>query len=193
MILFKIPSISTLGPPVLNKRGNVGDKERDLILQCYNQNTGKKRSDILALCKAKIVDAGVSQLVVQIYLESPDSRVTTRIKNIVKQAIQSASCLSESKGIDEVSIAVNQQMKYAEKRSPTQRKNDAVRDKLRKEFNSDSESDSDTTKKPAKKRKLDKNKEAQEAHTKMCEKAMETMDRVNCVLDKVEKNLDKIS
>lgn len=41
-----------------------------------------------------------------------------------------------------------------------------------------------------KKRKLDCAKEAQNAHTKMCEKALQTKDNVNNLLLKVEKYLD---
>ena len=67
--------------------------------------------------------------------------------------------------------------------------NVAVKRKMESEFlvsSSNSEEEEDQGEKKKKKRKMDLAKEAKEAHKKMCEKAMDTMDTVKSIILKVD-------
>ena len=73
---------------------------------------------------------------------------------------------------------------------------EAVKRKMENEFlasssNSEEEEGQGSKKKKKKNRKIDVAKEAQEAHKKMCKKAMDTMGSVKSILSKVDLYLDK--
>lgn len=170
----------------------MGEKERVFILQCYNRCNGKEWKDVLIFCKARIADAGLPEHVVQLYLDCTESRVITRMQNVIRRALKTSPSPMNSKAIAESSIAQQNLMKYAEKKTPGQRKEDAIRNKLRDDFvGPSSDNDSGTEPSSKKKRKLDQAGATHMAHQKMCEKAMETMDKVNCLLEKVDKDLQK--
>jgi len=70
---------------------------------------------------------------------------------------------------------------------PDERRAEAVRLKLNQNFVDSSLSEDESTGTAAKKkRKVDAAKDANLAHTKMCEKAMSTIDYVNGLLKKVD-------
>ena len=74
------------------------------------------------------------------------------------------------------------------------KKTEAVKRKMENEFlasSSNSEEEEGQGSKKKKKRKIDVAKEAQEAHKKICDKAMDTMDSVKSILLKVDLYLDK--
>jgi len=156
---------------------------------------------VLLYSKERIVEAALPDHVVQLYLDGKETRLIVRMKNIIKQALcssQSSSVSSVSKPIHadtgSSAVLVHNQMKYAQKKTPTQRKQEAVQSKIRHSFvslSSESESDSEVEEKGKRKRKSDHAKEAQQMHKKMCERAMETMDKVADLLNKVDKQIDK--
>ena len=85
-------------------------------------------------------------------------------------------------------------MQYARRITPNERRVEAVKRKMESEFlasSSNSEEEEGQGSKKKKNRKIDVAKEAQEAHKKMCEKAMDTMDSVKSILSKVDLYLDK--
>ena len=87
-------------------------------------------------------------------------------------------------------------MKHARLLTPSERKAEAVKAKLRSEIkddtsSSDSASDSDGSPKNKKKKKKTPANEAQEAHKQMCEKAMTTMDAVQNIISKLDEKLKK--
>lgn len=91
------------------------------------------------------------------------------------------------------SLHVQSRMKYAKQQTPKQRRQDAIKAKLDLELVVSSESDESTEKNESKKRKGKERAvdSAHRAHNKMCEKALQTMDSVKCLLSKVDTILDK--
>jgi len=77
--------------------------------------------------------------------------------------------------------------------TPCQRKAEAVKRKLDNELVASSldSSEEENGRYDEKKRKIDRAKEAQLAHQKMCQNAMDTMNNVNDLLTKVNTYLDK--
>jgi len=63
--------------------------ERKFILECYNHSMGKEWKQVHLFTKERIIDAGLPQRVVQIYMDAPQDRVISRMKNIVKKALAS--------------------------------------------------------------------------------------------------------
>lgn len=162
----------------------MGDKERNFVLECYNISMGKDWKQVLVFVKELILDAGLPQRVVRIYMDYTQERVINRMKSVVKKAVAvpspSSSTTSKPIHVEEEKVRANQ-MKYAAKASPAHRK---LQDKLRNEFAlsssediSESESDpseAGASKKAKKKKKSDREaaRDAQEAHKAMCDKAM---------------------
>ncbi|XP_031552572.1 uncharacterized protein LOC116289771 [Actinia tenebrosa] len=100
----------------LPKRANVGEKEIEFISKCYNECNSKEWPEILQYCKERILEAQLPHHVVALYLQSPlASRLITKMKNILKKMLA-----SPTEPIDS--------MKYAEKKTPSQRRQ-AVKDK----------------------------------------------------------------
>lgn len=127
--------------------------------------------------------------IVQLYLEAKETRLITRLKNIVKASLQEPAATTTSKAL-EIDAT-----KYSEKKTPAERRREALSSKLQEEFvcsSSDSDEDKDSTSTP-RKRKADFAAEVQKAHKKMCTKAVETMSKVDEMLNKVDKYLDKKS
>lgn len=169
------------------KRVTVGEKEKKFVVECYNFCNGKKWSDVLVYAKSKLLDAGLPDHVVNLYLNCKNDRIITRMKNIVKNFVE------ESQDSAATTSTHRQQMKYATKQTPSQRKEEVKR-RIREEFidsSSSSSSDEDNITTPAeKKRKTDCASEANSAHKEMCRQAMETMNNVNKLLEKVSQKID---
>ena len=175
------------------RRVNIGELEREFVLECQNRAMGNGWKEVLAMARQGCVERGLPQRVVQIYLEAPEQSVINRLKNVLKKELANSSAAvpstSTSKPIQ------SNLMKYATKDTPAQRQ---TRNKLIEEFmlsSSDSDdSDASESAEPKKKKKKsdrDVAREAQEAHKQMCNKAMETMERVNLLLSNVEKQINK--
>ena len=125
--------------------------------------------------------------------------MTGRMRNIIKTVLRSsqpgAIQSATSTGVDETPALIARQTltKYYKPMTPSQRKAEAVKRKLDNEFAaSSSESTEEDGGREEKKRKIDHAKEAQLAHQKMCAKAMDTMDSVKELLEKVDKHLNKV-
>lgn len=166
-----------------------------MVLECYQKAMGKGWIEVVSFAKERVVDAGLPERVVHIYLESPQQRVISRMKNIVKTALANpVPSKSTSKPIYDgvLSDLKAQKMHYAEKCTPAERR---VKHKLRAQFvESSSDTDNEIAQEPSKKKKkTDREvaREAQEAHKAMCSKALETMTRVNTFLSNVESQLKK--
>ena len=102
---------------------------------------------------------------------------------------------STSTAIDETSTLITNKMQYAKRISPNERRMGAVKRKMESEFLASSsnseEEEGQGSQNKEKKNSCIKGVEAQEAHKKMCEKAMDTMDSVKSILSKVDLYLDK--
>ena len=133
--------------------------------------------------------------VVRMFLEQSADRLTGRMRNIIKNALRSAQPATQpttSTGLDETPALIGRQTKYSKLMTPRQRKAEAVKRKLDNELVDLSlDSSEEENGKQEKKRKIDHAREAQLAHQKMCQKAMETMNNVNDLLTKVNTYLDK--
>lgn len=155
---------------------------------------GKSWSEVLVLVKQRIIDAGLPERVVRIYMEFPQERLLTRMKNIVKKAVStplpSTSTNSKPIYVEEQEQTQRNLMVYAEKKTPAQRK---LQNKLRKTFVASSDTSSDDDAHKPKKKKSDKEvaREAQEAHKELCTKTMDTLDKVNNLLASVNTQINK--
>ncbi|KXJ05426.1 hypothetical protein AC249_AIPGENE5723, partial [Exaiptasia diaphana] len=170
------------------------EKEREFVLECQNLVMGKGWKEVVAIAKQNVIDKGLPQRVVNIYLDAPEQRVTNRIKSVLKKKLADSSgpSTSTSKPIQQAN-----QMQYTTKGTPAERQ---TRSKLANEFvwSSSGTSDSDdldalVQEPKSKKRKSDRDvaREAQEEHTEMCTKAMETMERVNLLLTSVQTQINQ--
>ena len=144
------------------------------------------------------MEAGLPGHVVQCtYLDQSTDRLTQRMKNIVRNALHSPQIAtpSTSTAIDATSTLIANKMQYAKRITPNECRVEAGKRKMESEFLASSsnseEEDGQGSKKKTKNRKNDVAKEAQEAHKKMCEKAMDTMDSVKSIVSKVDLYLDK--
>lgn len=178
------------------KRVSIGDHEKRFILECYNHCHGKEWKEVLMFAKQRVMEAGLPGHVVHMYLDQSTDRLTQRMKNIVRNALRSPQTAtpSTSTAIDATSTLIANKMQYAKRISPNERRVEAVKRKMESEFlasSSNSEEEEGQGSKKKKNRKIDVAKEAQEAHKKMCEKAMDTMDSVKTILSKVDLYLDK--
>ena len=130
--------------------------------------------------------------VVRMYLEQSAERLTGRMRNIIKNALRSAQPAAQpttSTGLDETPALIGRQTKYSTLMTPRQRKAEAVKSKLDNELVdlSQDSSEKENGKPEEKKGEIDHAKES----SKMCQKAMDTMNNVNDLLTKVNTYLDK--
>ena len=162
----------------------IGDVEKRLVLRCHNTAVGNGWSAVISSARQEATEcAGLPPHVVNLYLSESESHLKGRMQRILKDT--SRQDVPESSGL----------MRYATLRTPAKRKRDnttkqAVVNKLNKEFNisSDSSSEEERGKEKIEKRKTaDVAEEANEAHTRMCERAMNTMGTINTLLAKLEK------
>lgn len=177
------------------QRVSIGEKEKNFIAGAYNKSSGKEWKDVLRYVRERIVDQGLPHHVVNLYLTQNDERLTSRMRRIIQETLRqatSSSCTSESTSQDASAPLINNTMKYAKKQTPEERKREALKRKLDAEFidgsHSSHSSDED---KPSGSKKKTTVQDAHAAHTKMCEKALKTMDNVNDLLSKVDKYLQK--
>ena len=151
---------------------------------------------MLKLAKQRMREAGLPEHVVHMYLDQSMDRLTQRMKTIVRKALRSpqTTTQSTSTAINATSTLIANKMQYAKRITPTEHRMEAVERKMENEFlasSSNSEEEEGQGSKKKKNRKIYVAKEAQEAHKKMCEKAMDTMDSVKSILSKVDLYLDK--
>lgn len=178
------------------KRVSIGENEKRFIVECYNLCHGKDWKEVLLFAKQRVIEAGLPDHVVRMYLEQSTDRLTGRMRNIIKNALRSAQPANQpamSTGLDETPALIARQTKYSTLMTPSQRKAEAVKRKLDNELVASSleSSEEENGRQEEKKRKIDHAKEAQLAHQKMCQKAMDTMNNVNDLLAKVNTYLDK--
>ena len=163
-------------------------------MECYNLCQGKDWKEVLLFAKQRVVEAGLPDHVVRMFLEQSADRFTGRMRNIIKNVFpspQPATQPATLTGLDETPALIARQTKYSTLMTPSQRKAEAVKRKLDNEFiassldSSEEENGRHEEKEKEKRQKIDHAKEAQLAHQKMCQKAMDTMNNVNDLLTKV--------
>lgn len=153
---------------------------------------------MVSMCKSRIVDTGMPERVITLYLEDEEQQLITRMKGIIKKTLKASATSDtrpQSKSIEtEGEPLPNVQMKYASKKTPKERRRDAVKKKIEHDFvmstSSSDESVSSVQEQP-KAKKSKRASDAHEAHKQMCQKAMDTMDGVNALLAKVQERMDK--
>ncbi|KXJ11320.1 hypothetical protein AC249_AIPGENE23186 [Exaiptasia diaphana] len=112
-------------------------------------------------------EAGLPEHIVHLYLTQAEERMNGRRSRIVKQAIQNSPKISSpSSALINDSLLVSKEMRHAKRLTPSQRKTEAVKLKLRNEMRDDTSSESGGERDdnaPLRKRKKTSD-EAQEAH-----------------------------
>lgn len=145
--------------------------------------------------KQGIAEHNLPEHVVQLYLEGKESRITARMQRIIKQEIEIKQTQAMETQSKQIEGPHTKMIKHAQKKTPAERRRDALHEKLDNFEPPSDDSDSDLSQDEAtttkRKRKLDKVQEVQEAHKKMCVAATDTMGKVNDLLAKVDKILDK--
>ena len=141
---------------------------------------------MLTFAKQRVIEAGLPGHVVHMYLDQSTDRLTQRMKTIVRNALRSpqTTTQSTSTALDATSTLIANKMQYAKRITPNERRMEAVKRKMENEFLASSSNSEEEEGQGSKKknRKIDVVKEVQEAHKKMCKKAMDTMDSVKSIL-----------
>ena len=151
---------------------------------------------MLLFAKQRVIEAGLPDHIVRMYLEQSTDRLMGRMRNIIKNALRSAQPATKptmSTCLDKTPALIARQTKYSTLMTPSQRKTEAFKRKLDNELviSSLDSSEEENGRQEEKKRKIDHAKESQLAHHKMCRKAMDTINNVNDLLAKVNTYLDK--
>lgn len=153
---------------------------------------------MLLFAKQRVIEAGLPDHVVRMYLEQSADRFTGRMRNIIKNVLRSPQPATPASKVDRFRrnpALIARQTKYSTLMTPSQRKAEAVKRKLDNEFIASSldssEEENGRHEEKEKRRKIDHAKEAQLAQQKMCQKAMDTMNNVNDLLTKANTYLDK--
>lgn len=148
---------------------------------------------MVEFARSKATEAGLPAHVVNLYVSESDQFLTTRMRNIVRKFLLLSSDNQQAKTESQEILLDNLTM-YSKVMEPEQRrKTAAVKEKMGSFLDSSDDSSSGSERESVRKRqrKVDSGKEAQNAHTKMCEKAMDTMENVNKLLSKVDSYLSK--
>ncbi|KXJ13662.1 hypothetical protein AC249_AIPGENE27154, partial [Exaiptasia diaphana] len=185
----------------IRKRINVSERERQFVVNCYKECNSKNWKDVVVYVKSRIVDTGLRERVVQLYMDAENDTLITRMKNIVKGAFKAEPDIKpKSKPFPEVETNDSLKMKYAQKRTISERRRDAIKSKVEQEFVSSSSQSSDnddsdlelpqsSKKENSKKNRKNDAEKAHKAHKMMYIKAIETMNRVNSFLEKAQQRL----
>ena len=108
---------------------SIGKREKRFVVECYDLRNGKDWKDVLLF--AKQVEAGLPEHVVKMFLEQSADRLTTRMRNIIKNALRSpqptATQAATSRGIEETSALIARRTKYSKQMTPSQRRGEAVK------------------------------------------------------------------
>jgi len=141
-----------------------------------------------------MLEAGLPEHIVHMYLTQAEERLTGRMSRITKQAVKNIpqSTAAGPTSIQDF-ILTSQEMRHAKRLTPSKRKSQVVKSKLINEMRdtlSDSSDESEIAP-PSKKKRKTPGDEAQEAHTKMCEKAMSTIDAVQNLIKQLDEKLKR--
>ena len=93
--------------------------------------------EVLLFAKQRVIEAGLPDHVVRMYLEQSTDRLTGRTRDIIKNALRSAQPATQpttSTGLDETPALIGRQTKYSTLVTPRQRKVEAVKRKLDNEL-----------------------------------------------------------
>ena len=73
-----------------SKGVSIGENEKRFILECYNLCHGKDWKEVLVFAKQRVIEAGLPDHVLRMYLEQSTDRLTGRMRNIIENALRSA-------------------------------------------------------------------------------------------------------
>ena len=106
-------------------------------MECYNLYHDRDRKEVLLFGKQRVLEVGLPDHVVRMYLEQSADCLTGRMHNIIKNALQSAQPATQptmSTGLEEMPTLIGRQTKYSTLMCPSQQKTDAVKRKLDNEL-----------------------------------------------------------
>ena len=106
-------------------------------MECYNLYHDRDRKEVLLFGKQRVIEVGLPDHVVRMYLEQSADCLTGRIRNIIKNALQLAQHATQpttSMGLEEMPALIGRQTKYSTLMSHGQQKTDAVKRKLDNEL-----------------------------------------------------------
>lgn len=119
------------------------------------------------MCKSRIVDTGMPERVITLYLEDEEQQLITRMKGIIKKTLKASATSDtrpQSKSIEtEGEPLPNVQMKYASKKTPKERR-DAVKKKIEHDFVMSTSSSDESVSSVQEQPKAKKSKRASDAH-----------------------------
>lgn len=172
--------------PSTKQHPRIGNAEKRLVLQCYNTAVGNGWPAVISSARQEAAECAVlPPHVVDLYLSGRENHIKGRMQRILKAC--STQDVPESSSL----------IRYSTPRIPNKINRDhsvtqkqAVESKLGSEFIPSSGSSS-KEERPKEKAKKKKTGEANEAHTRMCEQAINTVGTINKFLSKLDKKLDK--
>lgn len=192
---------ATSGKNSIRMKIQVGEKEKAIVIRAHNARIDQGWEAVLKEVKANIEQLPLSSRVVQYYLDSQSNTAIRRIKRIVRESFKEAT----SKGTDKqprvrnetdaaVEEGLNNQMRYAQKRTPAERKQDKMAhfvdsDELESEVETE-EAEAENPRRKKAKTLREVTYEAQSAHKEMCQQAMSSMAAMNQVLAKLNSKID---
>jgi len=146
-----------LGPSKKSRAG-IGEKEKNIILECYNKCNGKEWKEVVETARQKIGEkaASMPRHMVNLYLTQTNECLTRRMQNIVKGAMHvtvKQPNVSESVEIGtEQQLLVSNKTRYSKEMELDERRTEAVRLKLNQNFLDSSSSEDESTSTAAKKK-----------------------------------------
>ena len=76
------------------KRASIGENEKKCVIDSYNCCQGKDWKDVLLFVRKRVLEAGLPDHVVRMYLELSSDRMIQRMRNIAKNVLRSRKTLA---------------------------------------------------------------------------------------------------
>ncbi len=185
---------------VLRKtRCAITDEEKQLVLQAYKESTGDW-SEILNFVSQNISSICITNTrqrdkIKEYYQTNPRQTIIKRMQRILNKSIQKEARDREPESTSMSAAIIKSKMRYAKKAAPEDRRRDRISEA---NFQTSSEDENDEAEsigtqtraiEPTRKKKRTRARssvEANKAHTKMCRKAMQMMDKIHSILKDYE-------
>ena len=171
----------------------VGECERELILNVYLHCGNKGWNAVLRKVREDIKQEPLNARLVDYYLEATDTTVIKRMQRIVREEIK-GQAVSTNSTSNAASQVIQNQMRYARKRTPEERRQQKMAEFVSSDEEEDGLGDVGNVLPPKKKAKTvrEASLEAQTAHTEMCKKANSGIALMERVLQKLETKIDEM-
>ena len=162
-------------------------------MEAYNDSRiGSGWDAVLQQVKQNIERLPLYSTIVGYYLEGERNITIKRLKRIVRERMkEEASAATSSKDDDATrpsKFALDRQIVYARKRTPEQRR----RDQLDQFRNESEEEEEEELRYKSPKTLREATLEAQTAHKEMCTEAMANMAKMQNIMTKLDRKLDKM-